>query len=318
MKNQLRSHYRWILSLVIVSFAFITSFPALAQSIQKEQQIQFVSDAPLRLINIGDADLAVRYHKGEGIPIVFVHGSWDDHHSWIPVIEQVYSHVKNPIIVYDRRGHSASTPDIKQGSVSQDVNDVLSLMKSLDIERAHFVGHSYGANIVIQLTISNPEKVRSVVLYEPPVFGLLKDNVNYMPALKRVKEAMTSAKKMLQNGDIEKGTMEFVEKAAFGDGSWYKVFDERARCTMTANYRTWLDQSNDPERLNIHPEKLNIYKEKITVITGGNSLEVYPDVVKELKSRVPEISVKVIPGAGHGGLVSHSRQTANVIIEHLK
>lgn len=281
-------------------------------------QESFQEQNPLYLVNIGDADLTVRYKKGEGTPVIFVHGSWDDHHSWMQVAESLHRYINNPIILYDRRGHSASSPDIGQGSVSQDMSDLVLLTLQLGFEKAHFIGHSYGANILVRLASAHSEIVESIVLYEPPLFGLLKSNPAYTTEMKRVKEAMNTAKNLLEDGAIEKGTKHFIEKVAFGKNSWETIFDERARSTMLASYRTWLDQANDPERLNIRTEGLNSFLGNITLITGTHSIPVYSFVVKELKDKINKTQVKEIKGAGHGGLATHVDETLEIIIEHLQ
>lgn len=308
--------------ILICVIAFFNNTIAAQNRVDTEevnaQEFFFEDKNPLFLMNIGDADIALRYQKGEGVPIVFIHGSWDDHHSWLPVATQISSKINNPIILYDRKGHSASSPDKYQGSISQDVNDLSLLVNKLGFEKAHFIGHSYGANIAIQFAVQHSERVESVVLYEPPIFGLLKNNPKYKYSLKTVKTAMVSAKALLEKGEIEKGTIQFIERVAFGKGSWKNIFDDRARSTMLASYRTWLDQSNDPERLNIQSDKLNQFKRNITLITGTKSIAVYPAVVQELNDIVEKIQIKSILGAGHGGLVSHTIETTKLILEHLK
>ena len=312
------------LTLLIISFFGLFAIlctPVLAQNgeyVHKSNKKTFEDENPLYLVNIGDANLAIRYKKGEGIPIIFVHGSWDDHHSWMPVAERLITQISNPVILYDRRGHSASTPDKQQGSISEDVNDALLLMQKLGFEKAHFIGHSYGANIVVQLASLHPEKAATIILYEPPMFGLLKDIQQYNLELQKVNKAMATAKTLLESGDIEKGTIHFIEQAAFGENSWKNIFDERARSTMIASYRTWLDQTNDPQRLHIQPEKLNNFNGTITVLSGTHSIPVYLAVAKELKKKVPTIQLKIIPQAGHGGLISHTIETTEIIEEHLK
>src|SRR5690606_28529816 len=119
-----------LLMMTLFSFIAIPTTHIFAQN-DKPIFNTFEDENPLYFVNIGDVDLAVRYKKGEGTPIVFVHGSWDDHHSWMPVAELLSTKIKNPVILYDRRGHSASTPDKQQGTISQDVNDALLLIQKL-------------------------------------------------------------------------------------------------------------------------------------------------------------------------------------------
>lgn len=304
--------------LLFLFFLQLSSFDLHAQTQSTGNEAYFTIDnTPLYLIDTGEADLAIRYKKGQGTPIVFIHGSWDDHNSWLPVAEELSKTIPNPILLYDRRGHSASTPDKKQGTISMDVRDALALLDVLGFKKAHFIGHSYGANITIELANNQADRVESIVIYEPPIFGMLKGQPQYKQIALEVQEEMQKSKILLEQGNIEQGTFNFIEKVAFGKGSWTAIFDERARNTMTASYLTWLDQSNDPERLNIKPENLNKFPGKITLITGSESIAVYPAVAKEIKQQVHSVALHVIQGAGHGGLVSHPKETADIIVNHL-
>ncbi|EHO06199.1 hypothetical protein HMPREF9714_01993 [Myroides odoratimimus CCUG 12901] len=304
-----------IIFLLLFQLSLIEVFAQTPSKIELEYFT--IENTPLYIINTNDIDLAIRYKKGQGIPIVFIHGSWDDHNSWLPVAEELIKTTTNPIILYDRRGHSASSPDKEQGTISMDVQDAVSLLDALQIKKAHFIGHSYGANITIELANNHANRVESIVLYEPPIFGMLKGQTEYKQILSEVQNEMQKSKTLLEQGHIEQGTFNFIEKVAFGKGSWYSVFDQRARNTMTASYTTWLDQANDPERLNIKPEILNQFNGKITLITGSDSILVYTAVAKTIKQKVNSIELQTIQGAGHGGLISHPKQTAHMITTHL-
>jgi len=266
---------------------------------------------------VGEVQLATRVIPGHGVPILFIHGSWDDHHSWLTVAERIAQRGGNPIVLYDRRGHSASTDVARQGHISDDVADAAHLIQRLGIGPVHVVGHSYGSNVAIALANEHPELVASLFVYEPPVFGILKGKKDYSEELKAIKASMQKAKAYLENGDVELGTKYFVENAAFGKGSWVNVFDERARATMTANSDTWLDQARDPERLSIDIAKLNEFKKTITLAYGDRTLPAYAYVAKELHKEVPAVHLVVCRGAGHGGPISAPDQVAKLIEAHL-
>ena len=44
--------------------------------------------------------------SGNGEPLVLVHGSWDDHETWVLVEEDLARSFR--VVSYDRRGHSGS------------------------------------------------------------------------------------------------------------------------------------------------------------------------------------------------------------------
>ncbi len=274
--------------------------------------------APLKRVDVGEVQLAARVIHGHGVPILFIHGSWDDHHSWLPVAEELARKDGNPIVLYDRRGHSASTNVSRQGHISDDVTDAARLIQKLGIGPVHVVGHSYGASVAIALANEHPELVASLFVYEPPVLGILKGKKDYSEALMETKLSMQKAKEYLESGDIELGTMYFVENAAFGKGSWINVFDERSRAVMTANSDTWLDQSRDPERLAIDVENLNIFNKSITLAYGDRTLPAYAYVAVEIHKTVPAVHLAVCHGAGHGGPISAPEQVARLIEAHLQ
>lgn len=282
------------------------------------EQPSIVQAAPLKRVDIGEVKLATRITPGKGVPIFFIHGSWDDHHSWLPVAEKLSKKRDNSKILYDRRGHSASTDVIRQGHISDDVSDAALLIKKIGLGPVHVVGHSYGANIVISLANAHPELVSSLFLYEPPVFALLKGKKEYLKITKEAKKSMLEAKSLLERGDIEKGTITFMEKVAFGKGSWENLFDARARACMIANADTWLDQSRDQERLSVNVDRLNDFKKPVTLAYGDQSLPIFRAVITEMHNSVPAIRLVPCRDAGHGGLVSHPEQIARILNNHLR
>ncbi|MEM6634170.1 MAG: alpha/beta hydrolase [Bacteroidota bacterium] len=260
---------------------------------------------PLQLINCKDAELALRHKKGKGIPIVFIHGSWDDHSSWLPVASQLTQFSTNPIILYDRRGHSASPTPKGQGSIWQDVDDAGNMIETLGYKSAIIVGHSYGANIAIGLAERYPGNVNSLVLYEPPLFGLLRGIPEYVEILSASKKALESSKTLLEKGEIEQGTILFMEEVAFGKGSWEDALDDRMRHMFLSNYATWLDQSKDKSRLEIGVEHLLPVQKEVTIMYGDKSLPIFQGVILELKKRLPDSRFKELPGASHAGIHTH-------------
>lgn len=65
-------------------------------------------------------------------------------------------------------GYGGSSSVEGAGSVLRDAVGCQALLAALRIERAHFVGLSYSAAVVLQLAFAAPSLVQSVVLLEPP------------------------------------------------------------------------------------------------------------------------------------------------------
>lgn len=262
-------------------------------------------------LDTGTARLAYRVDGPAGAdPLLCIHGSWDDHHSWDGVAERLPGLLT---IRYDRRGHSLSSAPPGQGRLSEDVEDALVLLDALGIPKAHVIGHSYGANVSVVLAARAPERVGTLFLHEPPVFGLLADGDAADQALRtQAMATMKRAADLLETGQTLAGARLFIEEVAFGPGSWNGLFDEQARATILANAHTWLDQSRDPERLAVDVSALAEFPGEIVMTTGRESLPFYPATIRHIAARLPAMSIYPV-GGGHGAHISHPADIAAVI-----
>jgi pimeloyl-ACP methyl ester carboxylesterase len=83
-------------------------------------------------------------HGTIGPPIVLVHGSRGDHHSWDAVVPQLAR--TGRVTTYDRRGHSQSERPAGQGSIREDVADLAAL-----IEHHHLSPRTSSASLVDEI-----------------------------------------------------------------------------------------------------------------------------------------------------------------------
>ncbi|MEV0332911.1 alpha/beta hydrolase [Nocardia sp. NPDC050717] len=71
-------------------------------------------------------------------------------------------------IRYHRRGYAGSDPVTGPGSISRDARDCAALLAALGLDSAHVLGLSYSGAVALQLAADAPDRVRSLVLIEPP------------------------------------------------------------------------------------------------------------------------------------------------------
>ncbi|NKB50252.1 MAG: pyrimidine utilization protein D [Alphaproteobacteria bacterium] len=112
--------------------------------------------------NIGNGEIYYEI-QGEGPPLLLVAGLGGTGDYWNPQIEAFAKHYT--VIVHDHRGTGQSTHSQIDYSVDQMADDVLRLMDFLQIEKAHFVGHSTGGAMALLLSNQNPERLTSSVVY---------------------------------------------------------------------------------------------------------------------------------------------------------
>jgi len=100
---------------------------------------------------------------GEGVPLLLVPGLGGVGNYWGPQIGPFSERFK--VIVHDHRGTGQSTRSETAYSVDQMTRDLLNLMDTLGIERAHLVGHSTGGAIGQTMAIERPDRIDKLVLY---------------------------------------------------------------------------------------------------------------------------------------------------------
>src|SRR5690348_8888060 len=117
-------------------------------------------------IDIETAADGVRLHvrdSGTGTPVVLLHGWPDTGHLWrhqVPALNAAGYRT----IVPDVRGFGASSKptDVAAYTPPHLVGDVVGVLDALGIERAHLVGHDWGAAIVWMTAALAPERVASM------------------------------------------------------------------------------------------------------------------------------------------------------------
>ncbi|MEM6995376.1 MAG: alpha/beta hydrolase [Myxococcota bacterium] len=260
--------------------------------------------------------LALRHASGHGTPILFIHGSFEDHHGWAPVVRELGHTVDNPTLVYDRRGHSASTDVDGQGHLAHDVDDAIALLNARCPGAVHVVGHAYGASIAIALAHRSPALVRSAFLYEPPLFGLLGASPRDAALLTGVKAAIARAAGLIRDGALELGTAHFFDRVALGDGAWARL-SPATQARMLLNADTWIDQSKDPQRLEIDFLHLVPLGARVSLVSGSASLPTFRRVSRIMHVGLAEAHAVVLAGAGHAAPNSHPRAFAAALAQHL-
>jgi pimeloyl-ACP methyl ester carboxylesterase len=102
--------------------------------------------------------------SGEGPPVVLLHGFPDSGRVWrhqVPALVQAGFEV----IVPDLRGYGRSDKPTGVEAYRMDllVGDVLSVMNAAGVERAHLVGHDWGAGVAWAVALMAAERVEQLV-----------------------------------------------------------------------------------------------------------------------------------------------------------
>jgi pimeloyl-ACP methyl ester carboxylesterase len=165
-------------------------------------------------------ELAV-WDEGEGPAVLLLHGFPDTHRLWrhqIPALTSAGLRAVAPDL--RGRGESGRPATVQEYTVARSVEDMRRILDALGIERAHVVGHDFGAVVAWVLAALHPDRVDRLVVM----------SVGH-PAT------------------AQRRTIEQREKA------WYTLlfqFEDVAERLLTANdwtlFRQWLRNDGDLER----------------------------------------------------------------------
>lgn len=99
-------------------------------------------------------------------PLLLLHGLYDRAECWQPVVEALSGQFR--LIMPDLRGHYRSDQPDNGYALGDYAADALGVLDALEIAQADVLGHSLGALVAMELAALAPERVRNVVLEDPP------------------------------------------------------------------------------------------------------------------------------------------------------
>lgn len=101
-------------------------------------------------------------HGAAGTPLVLLHGGMLtidlNFAGLIPTLA-----ADHQVIAVELQGHGRTADIDREITPATLAGDVVALLDHLGIDRAHVLGHSMGAAVALELAVSHPDRVRSVV-----------------------------------------------------------------------------------------------------------------------------------------------------------
>jgi pimeloyl-ACP methyl ester carboxylesterase len=112
-------------------------------------------------VKTGSIELQIREYERDATPIVFLHFGGGNLMMWqraVPYFQGCYR-----LILVDFRDHGKSDKPQTGNHIDQMARDVAGVLDALEIEQAHIVGSSLGAEVGLSLAANFPEKTISLI-----------------------------------------------------------------------------------------------------------------------------------------------------------
>ena len=237
--------------------------------------------------------------RGQGQPIVFVHGGLADYREWGPVAEQLSPQFRT--IVYSRRYNypNANSFIPPNHSAEIEAEDLAALIHALKLGPVHLAGLSYGAVTALTLAMKHPELVRTLILAEPPLMRWLQDlpggTAIYEEFMGKVWEP---AGRAFLAGDTALA-LHVILDYFMGSGAADQIPPELSSMLL-GNIREWeaLTTSSDPFPL-LRREDVQRLRVPTLMLSGENSYPLGKLIDAELARVLPNEQRVIVPHATH-------------------
>ncbi|WP_157888329.1 alpha/beta fold hydrolase [Neptunicoccus sediminis] len=238
---------------------------------------------------------------------LFIHCSLSSGKSLLPLMGHFSDEMT--MVAVDLPGQGKSPmPDPARDYQTQCVEACIALVEQSGGPQ-DLVGHSFGATVALRLAALRPDLVRSLVLFEPVYFGLLRDAGH--PVYDSMQSDEGAFNTAIAQGDMMKAAELFLSRWGL-PGEWERL-PEAARKVMSE--RMWVIPAQhlaiiDDSDIRMRLHELEEVACPTLVIRGGDSPEVMTAVTKVISDTMPDCELDVLEGAGHMLPITHAAQCA--------
>jgi len=248
---------------------------------------------------------------GEGTPVILLHGHTLDLRMWDPQVKPLLD-AGYRVIRPEMRGYGHSSKQ-EDGVQFTHLDDMMTVMDSLHIQKAHVVGLSMGSFVASEMVAMHPERLLTATL--------ASGNIRNMPGPSTPFDSLELAKKdsvIAQNlaQGIEAWKDEWIEKLVTGGGS----NREAIRKSVTQQVRDW-----DAWQLT-HREMRNYYGYEawdtlkarcpqlpVLILSGENEHKGKNPMLQYL----PNSRQVIIPDCGHMSNMEKPEEFNRLLLDHL-
>jgi pimeloyl-ACP methyl ester carboxylesterase len=235
--------------------------------------------------------------QGKGIPIVLVHGAMGDYRTWTGEMDAFADHYH--VVSYSQRYHYPNTWTEGDFSVQGHLADLVALLQALNLGPVHLIGHSSGGVLAALVAREHPELVRSLVLAEPSLGGLVAANdAAATPWRAQFGTVVKTARDLVQNGQSEQAVIAFFDFVNEGGGG-YKAMPEFYRSELLQNASTVKPMLASPPPPSFTCDDAKTITVATLLVEGQLTHEFRRMVNAELQRCLPHAERTVVPGAAH-------------------
>lgn len=247
---------------------------------------------------------------GTGPAVVCLHSNASTSSQWRALMERLSP--SHRVFAADSlgAGRSPAWPADRDVSLSDEVA-FLEPVFAAAASPFFLVGHSYGAAVALIAALARPERIRALVLYEPPLIALLEEEMPGQDAAQELRRAAADAAATIAAGEPATAARRFIDYW-MGAGTWDRMPAARqapiaASMSPIAGWARALVEEPTPL------QAFRALEVPVLYLVGTESPASSRGVARLLAKTLPNATVMECAGLGHMGPVTHP-EVVNVAI----
>jgi pimeloyl-ACP methyl ester carboxylesterase len=181
--------------------------------------------------------------------------------------------------------------------------------------KVHLVGHSYGGGVALHAALARPDRIASLILYEPSAFHLLGHIADGAAPLAEIVGVARATGEGVVRGDYRGAAAFFVDYWS-GPGAW-----DALRPALQNAIARWAPKAPlDFTALIDEPTPVGAYADlhfPVLIMRGEHAPAPTRLIAETLPKLLPAARRLVITGAGHMGPLTHTAEVNAAIVRHI-
>ena len=259
-------------------------------------------------LDLGSGRSLLVHQQGKGLDVVLIHGAMTTGHDWLesPVHKALAK--KHRVTVLDRPGHGLSRRP-RFATPRDQADQIAAAMAELDIGRAVFAAHSYGALVALALAERHPKLVAELVLIAPLAFPEPRLIEHSMLAPRAAPFFGPLFSRFAEFTQMDRPMVDLLHQVMFGPAPvpahWKETYPYEHILTAEAMVSEGEDSASMMPMAPAGTIDMRKIKVPTQVLTGTSDRVVEDErQAKALARQLPQGSLTEVEGAGH--MLHHS------------
>lgn len=261
-------------------------------------------------------DIETYYERrGDGPPVVFVHGAAVDHTQWAPQFDALAD--EYTVVAYDVRGHGRTGgSDCETYSIDLFADDLAALIDALDVDAPVVCGLSMGGCIAMTFAARYPDRLSGLVLSD--TFGPVP--LTFGERLQRTALRLTIPPARLIGYERVERAMVRLQRWVAGEGvagdyGRIEAIRERGPTMSTAEFAKSIDALASFERTAVDLGAIDV---PTLALYGEHDAGFIRRQTRSLASLIGHATLLVVPDAGHASNLDNEAFVDGAIRGHLR